>query len=457
MVHPSPEEMVQWLRRLGAADRTSLSHLLECPACREQALEELRRQQTEAGLADVLSYRRPAAADLSAVRGEPTQAYHHLAASFDRITRRALDCAEREQQRAGELVDELLAHPAPRREVLVGNSERFLSLAVAQRLLEASHASGFQDPREAERLARLALRIIESVDVAFYGRRLIDDLRARAWAHAGNALRIANRTDEADAAFRRGAAHLEGTADPLEEAGFQHLLSSLRKQQRRFDEAADLMRSAASLYEEVGDTDRLARVLTGLGSSYLDQGTPEAAVEPLLEALRHVDALVDPRTALYIHHNLTVCLSETGRFLEAQRMFTAARPLYERFPDRRTQLQRQWLEGIVAAGTGRAEHAEELFRQVKSAFAEADMPLDAAVAGLDLAALYARQERTADLKALAQELTGALFSGRLHREALAALAYFVQAAQRERATEQVVRKVAGYLRWAEPGSRFRPA
>jgi tetratricopeptide (TPR) repeat protein len=458
MVHPKPEELVQWLRRLCTSDRSTLGHLLECPACRAQALEELRRQDTEAGLADVLSYRRPAAAGTAGeVDGEEPEAYRKLTASFARITRRALACAEQEQQRASVLADELLAHPAPRREVLVANSERFRSLAIAQRVLEASQATGFEDPHEAEHLARLALAVIESVDTAFYGQRLIDDLRARAWSHVGNALRIANRTDEADAAFRRGTVYLQGTADPMEEAGFQHLLSSLRKQQRRFDEAADLLRSAARLFEEVGDTDRLARVLTGLGSSYLDQGSPEAAVEPLLEALRHVDALVDPRTALYIHHNLTVCLAETDRFLEAQRMFASARPLYDRFADRRTQLQRQWLEGILAAGTGRAERAEELFRLVQAAFIEAGMPLDAAVAGLDLAALYAKQGRTRDLKALSQELTEVLFSGRLHREALSALAYFVQAAQRERATLDVVQQVASFLRWADPGAPFQPA
>jgi tetratricopeptide (TPR) repeat protein len=342
--------------------------------------------------------------------------------------------------------------------VLVRNSERFRSLALAQRVLEASHRSGFEEPGEAERLARLALTVIDSVDSAFYGRRLIDDLRARAWAHLGNALRIACRPDAAEEAFRRGAEYLRGTADPMEEAGFQHLLSSLRTLQRRFDEAADLLRSAARLYEEVGDGERLARVLTSLGCHHVDRGSPEAAVEPLLEALRHVDALADPRTALYIHHNLTLCLAETDRFLEAQRMFHTARSLYERFPDLRTQLRRQWLEGILAAGTGRPERAEALFREVQAGFTAAAMPLDAATVGLDLAALYARQERTADLKALSQELTGILFSGRLHREALAALAYFVQAAQRERATLDLVRRVAAFLRRAEtdPGAPFEP-
>lgn len=452
MGHPSSQDSREWLRSLGSTERSLLSHLLACDHCREQALDELQpRPEAATG---VLRYRSRAESGTSASdASEPD-----LAASFELISRRAIDCAEHEQQRADELFEELFAHPPGRREVLVRNSDRFRSLALAQRLLEVSHQTCFENPQEGEGLARLALAVIDSADVSFHGRRLVEDLRARAWSHIGNAQRIGGDADGADAAFRRGASHLEGTTDPLEEAGFQHLLSSLRKMQRRFDESAELLESAARLYEEVGDSERLARVLTSLGCHHLDHGSPDAAVGPLLEALRHVDSMVDPRTALYIHHNLTLCLSETDRFLEAQRMFQAARPLYERFPDLRTQLRRRWLEGILAAGTGDPRRAESLFRQVQADFTAAGMNPDAAIAGLDLAALYAQQKRIADLKELAGELTPMLFSGHLHREALAALAYFIQAAQRERATLGLVREVAGFLRRAvvDPGARFRP-
>jgi len=461
MGHPNPQDRAEWLLSLGASERSLLTHLLGCSSCREQALLELHASRP-AGSAGVLRYRpRPEAAagtPGAASEAAPDGAHGDLSASFERITRRAIDCAEHEQRRADELFAELVAHPPGRREVLVRNSDRFRCLALAQRMLEVSHQSCFEDAHEGERLARLALAVIEGADVSFHGQRLVDDLRARAWSHVGNALRIAGDAEGADEAFRRGATYLDGTTDPMEEAGFRHLLSSLRKLQRRFDESATLLEEAARLYDEVGDSERLARVLTSLGCHHLDQGSPKEAVEPLLEALRHVDALVDPRTALYIHHNLTLCLSETDRFLEAQRMFQAARPLYDRFPDLRTQLRRQWLEGILAAGTGSAQRAEDLFRQVQASFTEAGMTPDAAIAGLDLAALYARQDRTADLKELSQELTRILFSGRLHREALAALAYFIQAAQRERATLDLVQQVAGFLRraQADPGARFQP-
>lgn len=444
MAHPKSEEIVDWLRATAGVDRGALIHVLECADCRQRAVAELRRQRAESELADVLSYRRPAA------RQETEGSF---AAGFGRVASRALACAEAEQRQAAALFDELMAHPEPRRDVLVRNSDRFRSLALAQRVLEASRNACFENSRQGEGLARLALVLIESVDRDFYGRRLIDDLTGRAWAYVGNALRLANDLEGAQRAFEAGHAFIEDTNDPMEEAGFLHLLASLRKHQRRFDEAAELLRRSAELYEEVGDDEKLARVLTSLGSQYLDQGNPEEAQQPLLEALRHVDPLSDPRTALYIHHNLTLCLAETGRYLEAQRMFASAHRFYAQFPDRVTQLRASWLEGIIAAGTGQTAHAEAILGKVRADFLTAELPYDAALVGMEMAALYARQGRNTDLRLLAEDLTPVFFSHHLHRDALAALAFFVQAAQRENASLQVVQRVADYLK----SSRFDPS
>jgi tetratricopeptide (TPR) repeat protein len=450
MAHPKSEEIVLCLRSAASVHRNVLIHVLECAECRQRALDALHRQGTQSELADVLQYRRP---------GDPASRQDDLAATFRRVFSRALACAESEQQRAQALFDELMSHPAQRRGVLVRNSDRFRSLALAQRVLEASRDACFEDARRGEELARLALVIIAAVDADLYGHRLVADLTGRAWAYVGNALRLANDLDGAQRAFDVGLDHVEGTSDPMEEAGFLHLLASLRKHQRRFDEAAELLHRSGELYAEVGDDEKLARTLTSLGSQYLDQGCAEKARQPLLEALRRVDPESDPRTALYVHHNLTLCLTETGRFLEAQRMFRNARRFYAQFPDRVTRLHSRWLEGIIAAGTGRGERAEKIFLQVRDAFLAAELPYDAALVGMELAALYASQGRHADLRELAEDLTPVFFSYHLHRDALAALAFFVQAAQREGASMEVVERVADYLKRSrhDPGLPFQPS
>lgn len=456
MGHLKAEQVVHWLRALpDGADRGTLLHVLQCAACRDLALAEMRRCHAEGGLADVLHYRPHSAAppaDGAAVEEES------LTARFGRAYARALANAEAEMRRSESLYDELMVHPPARREVLVRNSERFRSPALAQRVLETSRELAFDDAGEAIRLARLALAILDSADQEFYGRRLLDDLRGRAFAYLGNAHRLDNDLEAADRAFAAGEPLIAETSDPAEEAGFLHLFASLRKHQRRFDEAADLLHRAADLYAEVADSEKLARVMTTLGSQYLDRGCPQQAEEALVEALRHVDPLADPRTALYIQHNLTLCLAESDRFLEAQRMFRSTQPLYDRFPDRVTRLRARWLEGILAAGTGRIEQAERLLTAVQHEFTEQGLPYDAALAGLERAALYARHGRNAEVRELARELAVVFFSYRLEREASAALAFFAQAAQRDRATLDTIRQVAKFLKRVRLDStaRFEP-
>lgn len=459
MVHPKAEQIVHWLQSQsnGTAHGTLL-HVLQCTECRERALAELREQHSSAGLADILHYR-PQAETLPLACADPTAREEDLAARFGRVYARALARAELEMRRAETLFGELVTHPAPRREVLVRNSERFRSLALAQKILEASRETSFDDALEGERLASLALVVLDTADSDLYGHRLLDDLRARGFAYLGNARRLANDLAGADRAFDEGLSYLEDTSDPVEEAGFLHLLASLRKLQRRFDESADLLQQASELYAEVGDSEKLARVLTTLGSQYIDKGCPEEAEEALVEALRHVDPLADPRTALYIQHNLTLCLAETGRYLEAQRMFRSTQALYERFPDRVTRLRARWLEGILAAGTGRPDDAEEILSRVQVEFAARELPYDAALVGLERAALYARLGRNAELRQLALELAPAFFSYGLRRDAMAAVTFFVQAAQRDNATLDTIRQVTRFLKRSrhDPKARFEPA
>jgi len=74
---------------------------------------------------------------------------------------------------------------------------------------------------------------------------------------------------------------------------------------------------------------------------------------------------------------------------------------------------------------------------------------------LDLATLYAEQERMADLKRLAEEMVPIFSSLQIHREALAALSFLQRAAEAEKASLQVVTQVAFYIRRARYDSNLR--
>ena len=86
------------------------------------------------------------------------------------------------------------------------------------------------------------------------------------------------------------------------------------------------------------------------------------------------------------------------------------------------------------------------------------MPYDAALASLDLAAVLFEQDRLGEMKRLTAEILPAFHAMGLHREALAALALFEKAVERERISLRFIAELAGYLQRArsDPKLAFQP-
>jgi hypothetical protein len=65
---------------------------------------------------------------------------------------------------------------------------------------------------------------------------------------------------------------------------------------------------------------------------------------------------------------------------------------------------------------------------------------------LDLALIYQQQDRTGELMRLAEEMHVLFSAEEVHREALAALLMFEEAARKVQVTAETIRRVAGSLR-----------
>jgi hypothetical protein len=116
-----------------------------------------------------------------------------------------------------------------------------------------------------------------------------------------------------------------------------------------------------------------------------------------------------------------------------------------------------WLEGLIAAGRGEADDAERLFREAQRSFLEMDLPYTAALASLDLAALWLRQGRTEETRNLVEELLATFRVLDIRREAIAALLMLREAFQKDRATLALLRTVASELQRLEREPGRRPA
>jgi hypothetical protein len=91
---------------------------------------------------------------------------------------------------------------------------------------------------------------------------------------------------------------------------------------------------------------------------------------------------------------------------------------------------------------------------IQSLLAE-ETPYEVALVSLDLAALYAQQGRTEEMKRLAAGMMPVFSSLQIHREALAALTFWKQAVEAETSHERISQLVAGVAAFLKR-SRYDP-
>lgn len=363
---------------------------------------------------------------------------------------------EREQAEAVGLFSGLMEHPAGRRCWILRNHRRFQTWGLFELLLKRSREQSFQDAVLAEEMALLALEIpdrLESMD-----NERLEDLRARAFACVGNARRVQADLRGAEEAFSVAFSHLSrGTHEPMERAVLFDLKASLRRAQGRFPEALKLLQRSIFVFRQLGERHLAGRSLVSTAIVLRYAGEPQRAIQMLYKALELIDPAREPRLLLFAWNNLIDDLAENGQFMEAQGLLARAGPLYRQFPQPWIQNRRKWVEGRIARGLGQRGQAETLFLSARDGFLLEDAAYDTALVSLDLAAIYAEQGRMAELKRVAQEMVPIFSSRQIHREALAALAFWRQAVEAEKAGVDLVTGVASFLKRArhDPGLRFQ--
>jgi tetratricopeptide (TPR) repeat protein len=435
-IHPSDEFLEGMLLSLEDAYGKVLRHVLGCSYCRSRCFYLPRQVDSAVERRQGLDYDQ----------------------AFERGRQAVLDletCLQRERDEAPGLFVELTDRPVEQREILLQDA-RFRTWGLTELLVERSLEVSLKDPGYSEELGLLALRAADGLDAGLYGAARIEDLRARAWVHVANACRIKSALQGAEEAFRHAWEYLEkGTGDFLEKAILLDLNASLKRDQRLFDDSFRLLKRAISIFLHLGEQHRAGRSLVKMATVYHHSGRPEEAIPLLQQALGLIDPEQEPRLLLCARHNLADYLAGTGRFQEAQRAYNETRHLYRNFPDAWTQNRRHWVKGKILRGLGQTTRAETLFFAARDGFVAEGISYDMALVSLEIASLYAEQGRTEDLKRLAAEMLPVFTSRNIHREALAALAFFRQAVEAERASAALVAKVGEFLRKAQHAPELR--
>jgi tetratricopeptide (TPR) repeat protein len=320
-------------------------------------------------------------------------------AAFDRvhakIARGEIQGLRREHLTLKSIQAELSEHVYVDMLLALHGTRRAAELSLCDILLRASRELRWRDPERAGRAAELAGGTAELVHEGLYGPTVIQDVHAWSWAKPesekhdkGEERLVGNMIDK----IRQ---ILAWDPDPRTRAGLLALQGFLAGIRGRVEEAVRAFNRAASVHRRAGDRHLFGRVLLQKGILLGSSGKHAVALRLLRRSLDLVDPAREPRLAIDAAHHLIWFLSRTGRTAEAEACLGAARRLYERAGDRRHLGRLSWLEGKIAAWPREAETALIASRD---ALKREGLGHEAALASLDLVALYVRERREADAR-----------------------------------------------------------
>ncbi len=409
---------------------------------------------------------RPAEEALGPPLGPTAEEQERIERTVARVIRRSADVAReeltrslretgvrRDREDAEAFWQRLKTYPPEEQRFLVQNARSLRTWALSEKLCAESARAAAADAGRATELADLALAVAaQAPGPAGWRSRL----QGYAWAFVANARRVANDLPEAERAFSRAwqlwTACSPEEEGPLAEWRLFDLESSLRRAQRRLPEALELLDRA--LLRQSGEAE--GRILLNKAFTLEQMGDYEGAITALKRAAATAGGRKEPRFLCVLRFNLAVNLCHLGRHAEAEKLLPDIRSLAVRLGNGLDLVRALWLEGRIAAGLDQRDKAVSALQRVREDFTSRGMAYDVALATLELAVLFLEEGRAEKVQNLARQMAPIFKSQGVHREALAALRLFQEAAEQNAATVELARRLVRYLQRArhEPELRF---
>lgn len=333
---------------------------------------------------------------------------------------------------------------------LVERWDEYRRPGLAELLCHESEDAASDRADRALALAKLACRVAELVpEEGTRKRRLV----GYALLFLANAIRVSGELRAARATFEEGlAAWNAGEGEPifLDQWRVLDLEASLLRDEREFTPALDRLNETLVLAPDEEGRIRLKRAAV---LEHMNEG--ERAVEELRKAEPLIDREREPRLFFGARFNLATNLCLLDRFEEAEALFPEVRDLAATLQLELHNLRVKWLAGRIAAGRGRLAEADAALEEVRQEFTRLESAWDCSLVTLEQATVRLRQGHTAEVKLLADELVWVFNVQGIHREALAALTLFKEAAEKEQATADLTEKIVRYLRKAQGDPELR--
>jgi len=343
--------------------------------------------------------------------------------AHDRSVLRGLLALERDRAKASSLSRQLQSEERTLESLTEEERKAFEGAPLVELVMERSWASRYDDPQRMISLAETARVLADNLSVRRYGRKVVADLRARAWSELGNAYRVADKPGMAESALGCAAACAkQGTGNLKLMVHILYYWSAVLRETRALPDSAETLKLIIPYFRWLGDHETLLSALIGLGLVYEHENEPEKAVAVILQALKRL--IPDPESPRLLLlsgiSSLAVNLAGAGEFEAAKVALASSRRFFRR-AGKLNQFRLCWLEGKVAAGLGKNGSAEARFNTARLAFRRIGKHYDSALVSLDLALVYARQERHHELIWLVDEMVRTFRALKIARELIASL------------------------------------
>ena len=344
-----------------------------------------------------------------------------------------------DRHRTGELWRLLADLSEEQQLALVKVAREFRTWPLAERVAEESAVEASRDLARGAGLVRVAKEIAQR---ARGSEAWCSRLRGLVEGHSANVQRVGGKLKAARATLEEAKRLWHAGSDPeklLDPGRLLDLEASLCRDERHFEAALAFLEAARKVSRCP------ARILINKGFTLEVMGEYESAIGALREADSLIDREADPRLFYMQRFNLAVNATHLGQYALAGELVREVRAIAAGRGDENELIRVTWLEGRIAAGLGRQEEALALLGTARRRFAEKGMGYDVALALLEEAALLLQEGHTAEVRLLAEELREVFAAKGVHREALAALRLFQEAAGRETATAELARRLLAYL------------
>lgn len=343
---------------------------------------------------------------------------------------------EIDRLQAEEILKELLRTHRDQHLRLVGDL-RLSTPTLFHLLCDRSLAVSERDPDYGIHLAKLALSSIDTLARTIHDDSVLTPLRGLGAATVANAEISAGKLADAERRLLQAEGMLnQGPRNEAHEGDLLLVRAALRREQKRFSEAHRLLEQARDLYQVSAEADRMIRLLVAQASLLAVESSAAAAIPYLEEAAKLSQGQEGDRRLALLFSLLTAHV-DAKNYTDAAEWLPQVRQLALAFGDSYHRIQLRWIEGVVLRELGRFTDAESALLEAHNSFDNGSRQVDAALVLLDLAELYSRQGRFADLEGLSSSIVP-LFGGlQQDREALVSLRLFQQAAE-ERSVTRVV-------------------